>query len=163
MRRRRFTKLRGKISGFSFDRVAKAFSSIFSRPLPLLLAVFTLAIYVSELKGNSSLINKLASKAKGTQLAGVCNYLNTHRNQTVGFSILATAFSASVPQTNLIFYFIAAATLSFALPTAAYLEYLSQAVFIILFFKLRDATSRLLISAASIAAYIGGYFLSHIG
>lgn len=163
MRRQRLPKLRRKISGFSIDKVTRALSSIISRPLPLLFLIFTLAVYVSEFKTDTSLIHKLAVKAKDSQLASVFDYFDTHRVQTVGFLILTTAFSASVPQSILLFYFIAAAALSFALPRAAYSEYLTQAVFIVLFFKLRDATSRLLIVVSSIAAYIGGYFLSHIG
>lgn len=162
MAKRRFIRrARRFASGFSLNKITTSLSSVFQRPASLLLLVATIALITSELGTGTSLISKFKGKVNDTALRPLGNYLANHRNETIGFFTITTAVSAATPPASFFVFAAASGVITFLLPSAPYTEYVAQAVLALLFFKIRDPTSRIIIVGCAVAAFIGGYLFTN--
>lgn len=152
-------------AGFSINKIFTALTSTVSRPSALILFVIALSLYISEsgtTASDKTLIGQLVTKLNSTKLKEIGTYIGSHRKQFIGYIIHLGAIFAAVPAQNTILFALASGLFCFLLPEAKEFEYLVQAVLLILFFRLRDVTSRVVLVFAGFAAYISGYFLTHI-
>lgn len=154
-------------NGFSFSQIISAITSVVRKPLSVLLFVFALTLFVSEQTNaaapENSIIAQIAARLKtNANLTALGTFIDSNRVATVGFVLHAGAIFAAVPGFAQFIFLIASLLFVYLLPTAGYIEYVLQALFIILFFKLTNSTARIVVVLVAVALWIAGYFLAHL-
>jgi hypothetical protein len=159
-----------KFVGFSIESIAKAFSSVSSRPFSFLFFVLVLTLTISELttrtfstrgeylQSSKSILGQFYTKYKdNSNLGTIATYINSHRNNTIGFASHLTTITAVVGSSVILPYGAASGLFCFLIPEANLFEYFVQAVLFLLYFKLNSPQARIYTILIGVVLYLGGW------
>lgn len=164
------SRIRKRVSNFSLNSIVSALTSISRRPISFLFLILTISLAVSEITtfrsnkykiSDKSILGSFYNKFKDdSNLGTIASFINSHRNNTIGFISHLTAITASTSPANLLIYGASSSLFCYLIPESNIFEYFIQAALFILFFRLKSPTARLFTIAIGVILYFGGYLFS---